>query len=87
MGPDDFSVRGPAGPVRPAWLQRDVSDGSPRREGLSAAITEDNASERLKLRKKRRKDSDGESKARKKTKKQRKEKRHKEKKRRKRENG
>ncbi|BDA44704.1 hypothetical protein COCOBI_06-1820 [Coccomyxa sp. Obi] len=83
VGPDDFSVRGPAGPERPAWLQRDAdSGGSPVQSGSTAL----KSSSTNHTRSKKRRGDDSELKP-KKRKKQKKEKRLKEKKRRKKEKG
>ena len=88
MGPDDFSVRRPAGPERPAWLQRDADDAGPSRGALSNAIGEGSAIDRVKSGLKVKRNGDSKLKLhKKKEKKPKKEKRHKEKKRRKKEKG
>ena len=79
VGPDDFSVRGPAGPERPAWLQRDADTvGSPVERGTAAL----NSNPSDQARSKKRKGDDSELRP-KKRKKKKKEKRPKEKKRKK----
>lgn len=83
MGPDDFSMRGPAGPERPAWLQRDADNvGSPAERG--GAAVKSNLSNLAGSKKRRSHSSELKPKKRKK---QKKEKRFKEKKRRKKDKG
>lgn len=83
VGPDDFSVRGPAGPERPAWLPRDADAvGLPVESG--GAALKGTSSDHTRSKKRRGDDSELRPKKRKK---QKKEKRLKEKKRRKKEKG
>ncbi|CAL8469558.1 g9099 [Coccomyxa elongata] len=83
VGPDDFSVRGPAGPERPAWLQRDADNVGSLAESGGAAL-KSNLSDLVGSKKRR---SDNSELKPKKRKKQKKEKRFKEKKRRKKDKG
>ena len=81
-GPDDMSVRGPIGPERPAWLQRDAGTAATLKGGRSDSIQQEGPGKQVEKLHKVKKDSKGKLH---KEKKKKKEKRHKEKKRRKKE--